>query len=190
MNETHKMTLLAIAKRTVAAVIAGKPVPKGGCDDAVLNEPRGCFVTLKNGDELRGCIGQFEAEKPLCQMVAQMAVSSARHDPRFTHDRITAAELPELFIEISALTPMQKTDDPMRLRLGIDGIYITDGVRSGCFLPQVADETGWDTEEFLGYCCTHKAGLPWDAWKKKGVEVYLFSAEVFGAPWDQIRVES
>jgi len=160
MNETHKMTLLAIAKRTVAAVIAGKPVPKGGCDDAVLNEPRGCFVTLKNGDELRGCIGQFEAE------------------------------LPELFIEISALTPMQKTDDPMSLRLGIDGIYITDGVRSGCFLPQVADETGWDTEEFLGYCCTHKAGLPWDAWKKKGVEVYLFSAEVFGAPWDQIRVES
>ena len=59
-----------------------------------------------------------------------------------------------------------------------------------CFLPEVATDMNWSVEQFLDYCCTHKAGLPWDAWKKKGVEVYLFSAEVFGAPWDQIRVES
>jgi AmmeMemoRadiSam system protein A len=188
MNENQKKTLLQIAKRTVEAVVAGKPaLPAAVCEDPELNEPRGCFVTLKNGEALRGCIGQFEAEKPLCQMAADMAVSSARRDPRFSHDRITPDELGELHIEISALTPMQKTDDPMSLRLGIDGIYITDGVRSGCFLPQVATETGWNTEEFLGYCCAHKAGLPWDAWKKPGVETYLFSAEVFGADWDEIE---
>jgi uncharacterized protein len=180
MNQTQKKALLQIAKRTVQAAVLKKPIPAVVCEDAELNEARGCFVTLKNGDELRGCIGQFEAEKPLCEMVAQMAVSSARHDPRFVHDRITPEELPELHIEISALTPMQKTDDPMSLRLGTDGIYITDGARSGCFLPQVATETGWSKEEFLGYCCAHKAGLPWDGWKKKGVETYLFSAEVFG----------
>jgi len=187
MNDTQKMTLLRIAKRTVAAAVSNRPVPAVVCDDPELNQPRGCFVTLKNGDELRGCIGQFEPEKPLCEMIAQMAVSSARQDPRFTHDRITPAELSELDIEISVLTPMQKTDDPLSLRLGIDGIYITDGRRSGCFLPQVATETGWSKEEFLGSCCTHKAGLAWDAWKKPGVETYLFSAEVFGAVWNEIK---
>ena len=186
MNDIQKKTLLQIAKQTVSAVVKGRPAPPVVCDDPALNEQRGCFVTLKNGDELRGCLGQFEADKPLCQMVAQMAVSSARHDPQFAHDRITPDELPDLHIEISALTPMQKTDDPLSLRLGIDGIYITDGRHAGCFLPQVAVETGWSKEDFLGYCCAHKAGLPWDAWKKPGVETYLFSAEVFGACWNEI----
>ncbi len=187
MNETQKQTLLRIAKRAVAAAVRGSAPPAEVCDDPALNEPRGCFVTLKNGAQLRGCIGQFEAEKPLCQMVAQMAVAAARRDPRFVHDPITTAELSDLHIEISALTPMQKTDDPLSLRLGIDGIYITDGLHSGCFLPQVATETGWSKEEFLGYCCAHKAGLDWDAWKQKDIETYLFSAEVFGAMWNEIE---
>ena len=187
MNATHKKTLLHIAKRAVASAVTDTATAAVRCDDPVLNEHRGCFVTLKNGDELRGCIGQFEAEKPLCRMVAQMAVSSARHDPRFTHNPITPDELGQLHIEISALTPMQKTDDPQGLRPGVDGIYISDGRRSGCFLPQVATEAGWNAEEFLGYCCTHKAGLAWDAWKRQDVDTYLFSAEVFGGRWNEIE---
>lgn len=30
------------------------------------------------------------------------------------------------------------------------------------------------------------AGLRADAWKKSDVDVYLFTAEVFGAPWNEI----
>ncbi len=181
------MTLLRVAKQAVAAAIAKKQPPALSCGDPALAVPCGCFVTLKNGDDLRGCIGQFEADQPLYETVSRMAVSAARHDPRFAHNRIRPAELGQLYIDISVLTPMQKTDDPLRLRLGIDGIYITDGRRSGCFLPQVATETGWSKEEFLGYCCAHKAGLAYDAWKRPGTEVYLFSAEVFGADWDAIQ---
>ena len=136
----------------------------------------------------RGRIGQFTADRPLIEMVTQMAVSSSMHDPRFGGNRITTDELPQLDIEISVLSPMARTDDPLSLRLGIDGIYITDGRRSGCFLPQVADETGWDAEAFLNFCCAHKAGLKADAWKTDpDVEVYLFTAEVFGAHWQDIR---
>jgi AMMECR1 domain-containing protein len=53
-------------------------------------------------------------------------------------------------------------------------------------LPQVATETGWTKEEFLSYCCSHKAGLPAEAWKDPKTEVLLFTAEVFGAPFDEI----
>ena len=75
----------------------------------------------------------------------------------------------------------------MSLRLGADGIYIVKGSRSGCFLPQVAEETGWTKEQFLDFCCTHKAGLPAKAWRDDPqAEVYLFSAEVFGAAWSDI----
>ncbi|MHC4532265.1 MAG: AMMECR1 domain-containing protein, partial [Planctomycetota bacterium] len=77
-------------------------------------------------------------------------------------------------------------EEPLSLRLGIDGIYIKKGCASGCFLPQVADETGWSKEEFLSYCCAHKAGLPADAWKDAGTEVYFFTADVFGSEVKEI----
>jgi len=54
-------------------------------------------------------------------------------------------------------------------------------------LPQVATETGWSKEEFLSYCCAHKAGLPADAWKDPETEVYFFTAEVFGCPFEEIE---
>jgi uncharacterized protein (TIGR00296 family) len=83
---------------------------------------------------------------------------------------VTTSELPRLNIEVSILTPLDPMDDPMDLRLGIDGIYITDTShtppRSGCFLPQVAVEQGWDVPTTLSYCCAHKMGLPADAWRQ------------------------
>ena len=109
-----------------------------------------------------------------------MASASATRDSRFSANPITAKELDELDIEISVLSPLEKTDDPLSLRIGIDGIYIVKAGRTGCFLPQVATETGWTTEEFLSNCCGHKVGLEPDAWKESDTEVYLFTAEVFG----------
>ncbi len=115
-----------------------------------------------------------------------MATASATSDPRFFGNPVTPAELEDLDIEISVLSPLKKTDDPLSLRLGIDGIYIKRGCTSGCFLPQVATETGWNKEQFLSYCCAHKAGLSANAWKDPATEVYLFTAEVFGSPFKEI----
>ncbi|MFZ0033469.1 MAG: AmmeMemoRadiSam system protein A [Sedimentisphaerales bacterium] len=186
MNDTQKQTLLKVSRDTVKAVIIGEALPKPKSGDPELNARCGCFVTLKNHEQLRGCIGQFTSDKPLIELVVEMAKASATGDPRFFADPITADELEQLDIEISVLSPLQKTDDPLSLRLGVDGIYIKKGCTSGCFLPQVASETGWSKEEFLSYCCAHKAGLSADAWKKAGTEVYLFTAEVFGSPFKDI----
>ena len=182
MNESQKKILLETARNTVEAVITGQPEPKPESDDADLNAHCGCFVTLKNQGRLRGCIGQFISEVPLIELVVDMAKASATSDPRFFADPITPDELEQLDIEISVLAPLKRTDEPLSLRLGTDGIYIKKGSASGCFLPQVATETGWSREEFLSYCCAHKAGLSPDAWKRKDTEVYLFTAEVFGTP--------
>ena len=186
MNDEQRQTLLRVAKDTVEAVVSGRPAPAAGSDDPALNEHCGCFVTLKNGERLRGCIGNFVSEGPLIGLVVEMAKASATGDPRFFGDRVTPGELEQLDIEISVLSPLELTDDPLSLRLGVDGIYIKKGHASGCFLPQVATETGWSKEEFLAYCCSHKAGLPEDAWKDPDTDVYLFSAEVFGSAWTEI----
>ena len=181
MNDAQKQTLLKVARETVEAVIRREAVPEAKSDDPELNAPCGCFVTLKNGERLRGCIGQFTSERPLIELVGEMAKSSATSDPRFFADPITADELEQLDVEISVLSPLQRTEDALSLRLGVDGIYIKKGRASGCFLPQVATETGWSKEEFLSYCCAHKAGLAADAWREPETEVFLFTAEVFGS---------
>ncbi len=186
MNEAQKKILLKVAHDTVEAIITGGSIQKPKSDDPELNAHCGCFVTLKNQDRLRGCIGQFTSEMPLVELVVDMAKASATNDPRFLADPITADELEQLDIEISVLSPLKRTDEPLSLRPGVDGIYIKKGCASGCFLPQVATETGWSKEEFLSYCCAHKAGLPPDAWKDPKTEVYLFTAEVFGSEFKDI----
>jgi len=187
MDDTQKQTLLSVACDTVEAVITGRAIPKPKSDDPELNAHCGCFVTLKNKGRLRGCIGQFVSDVPLIELVVEMAKASAAGDPRFFGDPIIADELNQLDVEISVLSPLQQTDDPLSLRLGVDGIYIKNGRASGCFLPQVAEEAGWSKEEFLSYCCAHKAGLAPDAWKDAETEVYLFTAEVFGSLFKDSR---
>ncbi|MFA4851176.1 MAG: AMMECR1 domain-containing protein, partial [Bacteroidales bacterium] len=62
--------------------------------------------------------------------------------------------------------------------LGKHGIYMVKGGVSGTFLPQVATETGWTKDEFLGHCAQDKAGIGWNGWKT--AELYTYTAIVFG----------
>jgi AmmeMemoRadiSam system protein A len=149
-------------------------------ESEALKQPCGCFVTLHHHGDLRGCIGTFGARGPLWQTVREMALAALR-DPRFVGRPVTAAEMPQIDIEISVLSPLEKVKDPLAdIELGRHGICIEGPWGSGCFLPQVATETGWSKEEFLSHCAAGKAGLPPDAWKWPDVTVFRFEAEVFG----------
>lgn len=180
MNEAARKRLLQIARQSVAAAVQGKPLPKLEEADPELQGKQGCFVTLKNGENLRGCLGHFTSAKPLWKLVNETARASATEDPRFWSYPITPDELDRLNIEISVLSPLRRIANPLAIELGVDGIYIRRGSAAGCFLPQVATETGWSKEEFLSYCCSHKAGLSADAWRDPETEVLTFRAEVFG----------
>jgi len=180
MEETARRRLLEIARASVEAAVRGKPLPKVEETHPELLARRGCFVTLKNHGRLRGCLGHFTSNKPLFQLVNETARASATQDPRFFHDMITPEELPSLDVEISVLSPLERIRNPLDIVLGKHGIYIERGGAAGCFLPQVAEETGWSKEEFLGYCCSHKAGLPYDAWRDPDTKVYVFTAEIIG----------
>lgn len=185
LTDEHKRTLLEIVWAVVRAQITAAAPPTFDVpDDPQLTATCGCFVTLHVAGQLRGCIGTFQANTPLHQTVADMAGSSLQ-DPRFAGQRIRADELDQLDIEISVLSPLQRTTAPLSLELGTHGIYIKKGFQSGCFLPQVAEETGWNAEQFLSHCCSHKAGLPANAWRDGSAEVYLFTAEVFGQGPDE-----
>ena len=180
LSEGERSTLLRIARETVQARLQGDPRPRVSVQSPALQAPCGAFVTLKNRGRLRGCIGTFVARAPLHQTVQDMAEGALR-DPRFVAAPVTARELPDLDVEISVLSPLERTRDPLaEIELGRHGILVEGPYGSGCFLPQVATETGWSKEEFLSHCCAGKAGLDPDAWRQPGTTVYRFEAEVFG----------
>jgi AmmeMemoRadiSam system protein A len=178
ISDEERATLLRLARKAVEAEVNGERLPSEDNATGVLAEKRGAFVTLTNAGRLRGCIGTFHPTAPLAETVVEMASAAAR-DPRFVGNPITPRELEGLTLQVSVLSPLERTDDPESLEVGTHGIYVKRGMRSGCFLPEVATDMGWSAEQFLSYCCATKAGLPADAWQQKDTEVYLFTSEKF-----------
>jgi AmmeMemoRadiSam system protein A len=167
-NNQARQVMIDTAREAVRAAVACQPSPEVTDVPGELTEPRGCFVTLHNREQLRGCIGTFEADAPLIENLIAMAGASAR-DPRFTDDPVQEDEVDVLSIDVSILTPREPIDDPLDYVIGQDGQYVVGkrfGSRvGGCFLPEVAAEQGWDVPTTLSMLCAHKMGLDPDAWR-------------------------
>ena len=113
------------------------------------------FVTWTTGKEkeLRGCIGTFTKGK-LEKKLPEYALISAFEDERF--DPIEKKEIKKLNCEVSLLVEFEKAKDAMDWIVGTHGIDIefednkgTD--YSATFLPEVAEEEGWDQRTTLKY---------------------------------------
>lgn len=124
------------------------------------------FVTLKRHGTLRGCIGTLEACRPLADDIRHNACAAAFADPRFPP--LTAAEWPEVTIDVSVLSPPEalpvadEADARRRLLPYEDGVILTCDGRRATFLPQVWEQLP-DPREFLAEL-KRKAGLPADFW--------------------------
>lgn len=177
LDEKDKKMLLEIARTTIEKYTISKAIIKLNPADFshTLKSNCGAFVTINKNHRLRGCIGRFDASEPLYLIVQQMAMAAATQDSRFTP--VTPEELKDLEVEISVLSPLRKINSIDEIVMGKHGIYIVKDNRTGTFLPQVANETGWSKEEFLGHCSRDKAGLGWDGWKS--ADIYIYEAIVF-----------
>jgi AmmeMemoRadiSam system protein B/AmmeMemoRadiSam system protein A len=177
LTAEDKKILLDIARNTVEEYVENREIPpvntRGFSSNLLTNT--GAFVTLHKKGNLRGCIGRFEPDIPLYKVVQEMAVSAATRDFRFSP--VKSDELDDIDIEISVLTPLRKIDSVDEIELGRHGIYIKKGYSSGTFLPQVATQTGWSLEEFLGHCSRDKAGIGWEGWKD--ADIYVYEAIIF-----------
>jgi AmmeMemoRadiSam system protein A len=153
------------------------PVP----DDPALATPAGCFVSLHERDshQLRGCVGRIEAKGPMHEAVLS-AAQSVLEDPRFLTHPVTLGELAELELEISLVSPLKDVSHPLDFDPQVDGIYLTIQNRSGCFLPQVARETGWAKEHLLSRLCSEKLGLTAMAWSRPGARLQTFQTLIIG----------
>jgi hypothetical protein len=115
--------------------------------------------------------------------VREHAVAAALQDYRFPP--VSPDELAEIDIEISRLTPIQALDyntpeDLLKcLQPGVDGVVLKYAGRRATFLPQVWEKIP-DPAVFLSYLC-QKMGAPFDLWKHKKLEVFIYRVEEFAA---------
>ena len=175
LTTEEKKILLEIARASIEAHLAHKPMPAPDVKSPGLLEKRGAFVSLHAKGRLRGCIGVFLSTTPLYETISDMAISAATKDDRFYP--VTKEELGGIEIEISVLTPLMKISDVAAIEVGRHGIYIIKGSKRGVLLPQVAIEYGFDRETFLDQTCI-KAGLRPGSWKDRA-DIYVFEAEIF-----------
>ena len=179
LTKAEQHTLLELARQSLQAAVREESPPSLEACKAhpALANRRAAFVTLKKRGTLRGCIGSIFPQESLATSVRRHAANAAVNDPRFP--RVTPEELPELHIEVSALTVPSEVDSHRDIEIGRDGVVLRVGRRQAVFLPQVAPEQGWDLEETLQHL-SRKAGLPPDAWRAPQARFLTFQAHVFG----------
>lgn len=129
-----------------------------------LMEPRGplarsapVFVTLYEGDQLRGCIGELEARYDnLLAETMDRAVAAAFEDPRFPPLR--PEELDRCRIEVSVLGPLEPVRSLDELDPHRYGIVVADRAgRRAVLLPGIrgVEEAAQQVE-----IARRKAGIP------------------------------
>ena len=167
----HGRKLLQIARASISAALGLGP--EGGApaaEEPWLKEWRASFVTLMHKEEeLRGCVGTLEAQRPLAADVVENARAAAFQDTRFKP--LTREELARTDIEVSLLSAPKRlrfeghADLIARLRPGVDGVILEQGdEKSGkraTFLPQVWEGLP-DPEQFIAHL-KQKAGIPQNA---------------------------
>ena len=172
-----KAEVLRLARDSAHAALTGEDAAVPVANRLPDLEIFGAFVSLHLGERLCGCMGLVGVDAPLARVVAEAARSAATRDPRF--ELLSTRELELARVEVSLMTPLESLETsalPDAVRVGRDGLVVSEGARRGLLLPQVALEHGMDARAFLEATC-RKAGLPRDAWCR-AARVERFSALV------------
>ena len=157
--------------------------------EETLREPGASFVTLRIGEELRGCTGTLEAVRPLVVDVAHNAFSSAFRDSRFAP--VSPEEIAHIELHISILESPEhlaaaSEEDLVRLlRPGRDGLILEEGTQRATFLPAVWEQLP-DPRDFLSHL-RQKAGLPAGYWSPT-LRLFRYAVrEIEGGKLDSVR---
>lgn len=183
LSPNERQLLLKEARQALASGVSGNSLEPLNLETYPLNlrQLGVAFVTLTIDGQLRGCVGALDATRPLIEDVREHALAAALKDYRFSP--VKPVELQDISIEISRLTtpvPLDydNPDDLIaKLRPGIDGVVLKDGLRRATFLPQVWEKLP-STVTFLEHLC-QKMGVSPDLWRHQKLNVLIYQVEEF-----------
>jgi len=158
MSHPHGHELVRYARAHLREALGGSKAAKPTGE--WCREPGATFVTLrwKQGGDLQGCIGTLEADRPIVDDVAYNAVAAGTRDPRTKP--CTLADIDNLHVELSILSPLEPIAGEADIRVGTDGILLMAHGRRSTFLPVMWERL--PTREIFMQELRRKAGLPRD----------------------------
>lgn len=175
LSEPERRAILGFVRAVIAAECGGGRDPEAP-DLPLLNAPGACFVTLREGHDIRGCIGSAEAFEPLADNLRRNAVNAAFSDPAFPP--LELDELNYVTIEVALLSSPRRTP-PEEVVPGRDGVILETATgRRALLLPEVAAAQHWDRAELLA-SLAHKAGAGEAALHAPETTIYTFHTERF-----------
>ena len=117
-----------------------------------IKQEAASFVTLRESNVLRGCVGSVDAHLPLVQDVANHAFAAAFKDSRFAS--INHIEEPVVHIAISVISDLVRINVDSEKQL-VDlieplkcGVVLSLGGQKATFLPEVWNDVD-DGQEFV-----------------------------------------
>lgn len=178
LDAADRETLVRLAWRALSGHLTGNPIKDADLESFALTPcllaPRGLFVRLKKGDQVRGLQGEIEATRPLYQQVIVFTRRAATRDPRFLP--LTERDLGSLIIELSIINDRRKVQGPGDIRLDVEGVFLEKWGRRVLFLPGIAPSQGWTAEATLDQLCA-QASLPKGSWSESA-RIEAFTTEV------------
>ncbi|WP_164503403.1 AmmeMemoRadiSam system protein A [Pleionea sediminis] len=182
LSADDKNNLLKVARQSVEYFLKFGDQFNAELDNysSNLQQPAASFVTLYQQQKLRGCIGHLQAINPLVIDVSKNAYSAAFQDPRFPS--VANEELKQIQFSISvlsepiAISVSDETELLSRLKPGVDGLTLKEGVHHATFLPSVW-ESLVEPREFLSQLKV-KAGFPPTYWSE-GMSFEVYQTDSF-----------
>jgi hypothetical protein len=176
LSPSDRSALLALARAALRHRLGAGPAPRPPADGP-LAAPRAALLTVSAAGEPRAALGTLAPDGPLGVAVARLAARAADGDPR--GPPMAAADLPDLSLRLAVLGPLRRLEDPGALRLGVEGVAVTQGWHRGVLLPSANRGQVWDAQQFLKHACL-AAGLPARAHLEATTTLEAFEAEEFG----------
>lgn len=146
--------MLELVKRAVEAHVVESPVGELP-SEGPLGKPGACFVTLRIGGRLRGCVGTTRPTLPtLAEELVRNAVSACSRDTRFSP--VQPRELSRLQYSVYLLKEPEPVTDLSQLDPSRYGVLVRAGSKRGVLLPGIP---GIDSVEQQLRAVRRKAGI-------------------------------
>lgn len=138
MNLPVQKFVLDLAKRAIESFIKNGVTLQTDTEIPLelSDKSSGVFVTIKEGKNLRGCIGTvLESAGYMKDDIVKNAIAAATKDPRFPP--VTISELSSLSYSVDVLKKPFKAENISALNPKKYGVMVRKGSRQGLLLPDI-----------------------------------------------------
>ncbi len=136
----------------------------------------GSFIALYQNQKLHGCVGNYQADRPIFESIVRNSVAAAFEDLRF--HPLMKKDLDKVMIKVSILSPLQEVNTNNFegflewLEVEKPGLLLEKDGREALFLPLV-----WEflpsPKEFLSQLCLKADFSPLD-WNDPTIRYWAF----------------